>query len=131
MNVDPARRRELEEKYILDFQMLAVTRALRNSLLAAWAAPRLGRTDPEAYLREIKRAGETAPGDGDILQKVSRDLKTAGADVADSDLESLMREMIFEAAQILDLQRSTERAECPNAPARMRNVDPSNFITER
>ncbi|MGV2130768.1 ATPase inhibitor subunit zeta [Agrobacterium vitis] len=100
------RRRYLEERYILDFAMLQKTRMRRDELLAAWAAKKLGRPDLHAYLLEIRLAGQAAPGDNDVLQKVLADLRSKGVAPSEDEIRTMMNEMMFEAAEAFELQDS-------------------------
>lgn len=102
MTVSNDRRKALEDKYILDFQRLAQTRALRDQLLANWAAKKLGRNDQDAYLEEVERAGTLEAGDNDVLRKISNDLRNAGQAVDEGELRAMMNEMMFEAAAQLE-----------------------------
>ncbi|MBP2562443.1 hypothetical protein J2857_005234 [Neorhizobium galegae] len=105
MTADQARRRALEERYILDFQMLFKTRTRRDLLFATWAATKLGRQDPADYLEEVRSAGRAAPGDDDILQKVLADFRSVGQEITEEDLRSVMNEMMFDAAEELEADR--------------------------
>lgn len=98
------RRQYLEECYILDFAMLQKTRMRRDELLAVWAAKKLGHPDREAYLAEVRLAGQAAPGDEDVLQKVLADLRSKGLAPSEDEIRAMMNEMIFEAAEALELE---------------------------
>ncbi|NKK71043.1 DUF1476 family protein [Rhizobium leguminosarum bv. viciae] len=102
MTTTEARRRFLEEKYILDFQMLFRTRARRNQMLAAWAASKLGRFSVDAYLKEIQLVDEAVSGDDDVIQKILADLRSTGQRFEEGDLRSMMNEMMFDAAEALE-----------------------------
>ncbi|WCK68719.1 ATPase inhibitor subunit zeta [Agrobacterium tumefaciens] len=101
-----SRRRYLEKRYILDFAMLQKTRMRRDELLADWAAKRLGRHDLQAYLVELRLAGQADPGDDDVLQKVLADLLGKGVAPSEDQIRTMMNEMMFEAAEALELEAS-------------------------
>lgn len=111
MTAGDAKRRFLEEKYILDFQMLLKTRARRNRMLAAWAASRLGRADADAYLKEVQLVDAAVGGDDDVLQKILADLRSAGQKADEDDLHSMMNEMMFDAAEWLETNRDSAEIE--------------------
>nr|WP_223216474.1 ATPase inhibitor subunit zeta [Rhizobium mesosinicum] len=102
------RRRALEDRYILDFQRFAQTRARRNRLFANWAAKKLGRNDQEAYLEEVECAGNLEAGDSDVMRKISNDLRNAGQIVDEQELRAMMNDMMFEAAAQLEAETQAE-----------------------
>lgn len=55
--------------------------ARRNLLLGLWAGRRLGLSGASltAYAREVHLADFERPGEGDVIEKVARDLAGAGA----------------------------------------------------
>lgn len=86
--------------------MLQKTRMRRDRLLADWAAKKLGHPDLQAYLVEVRLAGQAAPGDDDVLQKVLADLRSKGVAPSEDEIRTMMNDMMFEAAEALELEAS-------------------------
>ncbi len=98
------REKALEEKYFLDFERAIRVRDRRNRILAAWAAQVIGRADRSAYVEEVIKAGQTEPGDDDVLLKVLGDLLGANVPVDKATLREKMRALLFVAAEQLEAE---------------------------
>lgn len=74
------REKAFEKKYTMDNDKAFRVNARACKLLGLWAAEKLGKSDAqaEAYAKEVVSADFDAPGDEDVVLKVSVDLKLAG-----------------------------------------------------
>lgn len=79
------RGRGFESRFAMDQDTQFRVESRRNRLLGEWAAGLLGKTgdDVAVYVREVVRSDFEAPGDADVLAKVSADLqgRTSQAEV--------------------------------------------------
>ncbi|KSV72406.1 ATPase inhibitor subunit zeta [Sinorhizobium sp. Sb3] len=98
------RQKALEEKYFLDFERAIRVRDRRNRILAKWAAQVIGRADASAYVEEVITAGQTEPGDDDVLLKVLGDLRAANVVADKMMLQEKMRALLFVAAEQLEAE---------------------------
>ena len=63
--------------------------ARRNKLFGLWAAGHLGIAagdEAEAYARTVVEADFERPGDGDVLEKVQKDLAAKGIEMSEAQL---------------------------------------------
>lgn len=95
------RKKGHEAKFAHDAELRFKAEARRNKLLGLWAAERMGLSGAEAdaYAAEVIAADFQAPGDGDVFDKVSGDLRGKGAEVPDAELRAKMEELAAVAAQ--------------------------------
>src|SRR3546814_15054511 len=79
------RAKAFENKYKQDEALRFKVMARRNKMLGLWAAEKLGLsgTEAESYAKDVVAADFDKPGDDDVLQKVSEDLKAKGIAVSD------------------------------------------------
>jgi hypothetical protein len=63
--------------------------ARRNKLFGLWAAGHLGigaADEAEAYARTVVEADFERPGDGDVIEKVQKDLAAKGIEMSEGQL---------------------------------------------
>jgi hypothetical protein len=63
--------------------------ARRNKLFGLWAAGHLGISaadEAEAYARTVVEADFERPGDGDVIEKVQKDLAAKGIEMSEAQL---------------------------------------------
>jgi hypothetical protein len=78
--------------------------ARRNRLFGLWAAGHLGIAagdEAEAYARTVVEADFAKPGDGDVLEKVQKDLAAKGIDMSEAQLRAEMTRAADEAKRQL------------------------------
>ncbi|MBN9030488.1 MAG: hypothetical protein BGO05_26675 [Rhizobiales bacterium 63-7] len=88
------REKAFENKFALDQEMKFKAEARRNKLLGLWAAELLGRTDADAYARDVVAADFMEAGDEDVFRKIRSDLDEAGIALSDIDIRSKMAELL-------------------------------------
>ncbi len=91
------REKAFEDKYKHDQELQFRVEVRRNKLLGLWAAELLGRTDAEAYAKEVISADFEEPGDADLVGKVLGDLQDAGVEMSEHRLRKKMEECLAEA----------------------------------
>ncbi len=88
------REKAFENKFALDQEMKFKAEARRTKLLGLWAAELLGRTDADAYARDVVAADFMEAGDEDVFRKIRSDLDEAGIALSDIDIRSKMAELL-------------------------------------
>jgi len=88
-----------EAKFAFDAEKKFKAEARRNKLLGIWAAELLGLTGDaaNAYAAEVVASDFTSAGDGDVLAKVSADLKAKGVALDDAALRQKMDWLVYVA----------------------------------
>ena len=90
-----------EKKFAHDEELRFRATARRNKKLAAWAAEKLGRTDADAYFKEVMAADFEEAGDDDVVRKVLADFQAKNVSQSDHQVRRTMDELMAEAiAQI-------------------------------
>ena len=90
-----------EKKFAHDEELRFKATARRNKLLGLWAAAQVGRTDADAYAKEVVLSDFEEAGDDDVLRKVKGDFDAKGVKITDQELRAKMTELMAEAiAQI-------------------------------
>ena len=90
-----------EKKFAHDEELRFKANARRNKLLGLWAAAQVGRTDADAYAKEVVLSDFEEAGDDDVLRKVKGDFDAKGVKITDQELRAKMTELMGEAvAQI-------------------------------
>jgi len=91
------REEGFEKKFALDEDLKFKAVARRNKLLGQLIAEKFGMSSDAAaaYAREVVAA--VFEGDGDVLQKVLRDVKARGVDFTEQQLRARMDELMAEA----------------------------------
>ena len=95
------RKQGFENKFAHDAELKFKAEARRNKLLGHWAAEKMGKSDKEAYGKEVVMADFEEAGDEDVFRKVRGDFDQAGVDISDDELRSKMRELLARAAEEL------------------------------
>ncbi|MDE2364096.1 MAG: DUF1476 domain-containing protein [Hyphomicrobiales bacterium] len=94
------RREEgFENRFAHDEELRFRAVARRNKRLAAWAAEKLGKTDADAYFKEVMAADLTEPGDDDVVAKIEADFKAAGVQQSDHQIRRTMDEFLAVAVE--------------------------------
>ncbi len=85
-----------EARYALTAEMQFRAEARRNKLLGLWAAELMSLTGDDArnYAAEVVASDFAEPGDGDVLKKVSGDLKAKGLNVPDATIRQKMTQLV-------------------------------------
>ena len=98
MNTLDDRERAFEAKFAHDAQLQFNATARRNHLLGQWAAALLNKTQEEtkAYTNEIQRLAMQAPGDDDVMRKLTHDL---GDRVDAQTIHAQVKALMLEAKQ--------------------------------
>ena len=73
--------------------------ARRNKLFGMWAAAKLGIAGDEAevYARTVVQADFERPGDGDVIEKVQKDLAEKGIEISETQLRTELNRFSDEA----------------------------------
>jgi len=98
------RERAFENKFALDQELKFKALARRNKLVGLWAAGLLGKTDAEAYAKEVVVADFEEAGEEDVFRKLRRDFDAAGVSVPDQDIRTKMVELLGEAVSQIENQ---------------------------
>ena len=74
------RQKSFEKKFERDQDLQFKVTARRNKLLGLWAAEVMGKSgaDADGYAKEVVLADFEKPGDDDVMQKLVKDLASAG-----------------------------------------------------
>lgn len=103
------RKKGYESKFAKDQELKFRSEARRNKLLGSWAAGKLGLTGSAAedYIKSVIRSDLTAPGDDDVFEKLKKDFADKGVSLSDHQIRRTMEEMLSEAAQQIEKERTT------------------------
>ncbi|ASJ61376.1 DUF1476 domain-containing protein (plasmid) [Sinorhizobium meliloti WSM1022] len=95
------RQEGFEKKFAMDEETKFKAMARRNKLLGLWAAEKLGKTgtDADAYAKEVVQADFEEAGDNDVFRKVRADFDTAGVVLSDTQIRSIMDELLATAVE--------------------------------
>jgi len=93
------REKGFERKYQLDQDQAFRAQSRRDRLFGQWVAGKLGKSDVDAYAKEVVAANFEKPGDEDMIGKVAKDLAAANVTVSDADLRGKLVECFAEAAK--------------------------------
>lgn len=95
------RQEGFEKKFAMDEETKFKAMARRNKLLGLWAAEKLGKTgtDADAYAKEVVQADFEEAGDNDVFRKVRADFDTAGVVLSDTQIRSIMDELLAAAVE--------------------------------
>ena len=92
------REKAFENKFAHDEAMKFKAVARRNKLLGLWAAGQIGKSDADAYAKEVVAADFEQAGDADVLRKVVGDLGKKGIAISEDAVRSKMDELLAIAA---------------------------------
>ena len=93
------REEGFEKKFAHDEELRFKANARRNKLLGLWAAEKLGISGDAAnvYAKEVVMADFEEAGDGDVFNKVRKDLEAKGLAVSDPELRRVMVDLMEKA----------------------------------
>ncbi len=101
------RKDAYENKFAHDEELRFKATARRNKLLGLWAAEKLGKSgaDAEAYAKSVVVADFEEAGDEDVVRKVKNDFALASVTVADTEIRTVMTELLIKAADDIQAGR--------------------------
>ena len=101
------RKDAYENKFAHDEELRFKATARRNKLLGLWAAEKLGKSgaDAEAYAKSVVVADYEEAGDEDVVRKVKNDFALASVTVADTEIRTVMTELLIKAADDIQAGR--------------------------
>jgi hypothetical protein len=88
------REKAFEAKFALDEELRFKSEARRNKLLGLWAAGLLGKSDPEAYAKEVVVADFEEAGHEDVVRKIKADFDAAGVAQSEEQIRVRMLELL-------------------------------------
>ncbi|SOC42582.1 hypothetical protein SAMN05892877_11078 [Rhizobium subbaraonis] len=88
------REKAFEAKFAKDEELRFRAEARRNKLLGLWAAQLLGKSDAEAYAKEVVAADFEEAGHEDVVRKVKADFDAAGIAKSEDDIRLQMVELL-------------------------------------
>lgn len=88
------REKAFENKYAHDQEKKFRVIARRNKLTGLWAAGLLGKSDVDAYAKEVVAADFEEAGDEDVVRKVAGDFKAAGIAQGEAEVRAKLAEML-------------------------------------
>ena len=88
------RENAFENKFAHDAELRFKAEARRNKLLGLWAAGLLGRTDADAYARDVVAADFEEVGHEDVVRKVKADFDAAGVARTEDEIRVQMIELL-------------------------------------
>ena len=91
------REDSFEKKFAHDEELRFRAVARRNKRLAVWAAEKLGRSDADAYFKEVMAADLEEAGDDDVVRKLTADFAKAGVGQSEHQIRRTMDEMFARA----------------------------------
>ena len=98
------REKAFENKFALDQELKFKALARRNKLAGLWAAGLLGKTDADAYAKEVVVADFEEAGDEDVFRKLRSDLDAGGVAISDQDIRTKMVELLAQAVDQIENQ---------------------------
>lgn len=98
------REKAFENKFALDQELKFKALARRNKLAGLWAAGLLGKTDADAYAKEVVVADFEEAGDEDVFRKLRSDLDAGGVSISDQDIRTKMVELLAQAIEQIENQ---------------------------
>lgn len=88
------REKAYENKFAHDQELKFKAEARRNRLLGLWAAELLGKSDADAYAKEVVVSDFDEAGDEDVFRKVRADFDASGVTITDVELRTKMLELL-------------------------------------
>lgn len=97
------REKGFEAEFKRDQELAFRVTARRNRLFGAWAAEKLGlpADQVEPYARTVVDADFEKPGDGDVIEKVQKDLAAKGIAMTEPQLRTELDRAAVEAKRQL------------------------------
>ena len=101
------RKDAFENKFAHDEELRFKATARRNKLLGLWAAEKLGKSgaDADAYAKSVVVADFEEAGDEDVVRKVKNDFVLANVNASDSEIRTVMTELLIKAAEDIQAGR--------------------------
>ena len=101
------RKDAYENKFAHDEELRFKATARRNKLLGLWAAEKLGKSgaEAEAYAKSVVVADFEEAGDEDVVRKVKNDFALAGVSITDTEIRTVMTELLIKAADDIQAAR--------------------------
>ena len=101
------RKDAYENKFAHDEELRFKATARRNKLLGLWAAEKLGKSGAEAdaYAKSVVVADFEEAGDEDVVRKVKNDFALAGVSITDTEIRTVMTELLIKAADDIQAAR--------------------------
>jgi hypothetical protein len=91
------REKAFENKFAHDEELKFKAISRRNRLTGLWAASLIGKTDAEAYARDVVMADFEEARHEDVFRKLRQDFDEAGIRMSDADIRTKMTELLREA----------------------------------
>jgi hypothetical protein len=88
------REKAFENKYAHDEEKKFRIIARRNKLMGVWAGGLLGKTDADAYAKEVVASDFEEAGDEDVIRKVAGDFKAAGVAAGEAEIRAKLAELL-------------------------------------
>jgi len=88
------REKAFENKYAHDQETKFRIVARRNKLLGQWAGALLGKSDIDAYAKEVVTADFDEPGEEDVVRKVAADFAAGGISHSAETIRDKMMELL-------------------------------------
>jgi hypothetical protein len=96
------REKAFENKYAHDEEKKFRIVARRNKLLGQWAGALLGKSDIDAYAKEVVASDFEEAGDEDVVRKVQGDFTAGGVSLGHDDIRAKMVELLSVAAEQIE-----------------------------
>jgi hypothetical protein len=96
------REKAFENKYAHDQEMKFKIVARRNKLLGQWAGTLLGKSDIDAYAKEVVASDFEEAGEEDVVRKVAGDLSAGGVSQTEDSIRAKMIELLAVAADQIE-----------------------------
>ena len=93
------REEGFEKQFAIEEELKFKADARRNKLLGLWVAEQLGLSGEAAaaYAKAVVAADFEAPGDHDVVHKVTADLAAKGITIQETQLRTKMGELMAQA----------------------------------
>ncbi|WP_108811036.1 ATPase inhibitor subunit zeta [Sphingorhabdus sp. Alg231-15] len=93
------REKAFETKFARDEEMQFKITARRNRLLGEWAAEKMSLTaeETDAYAKAVVQADFEEAGDEDVIRKLLGDLTSAGVEIDDAGIRTVLTDKMVEA----------------------------------
>lgn len=101
MNSFQDREKAFEAKFAHDEELRFKVESRRDKLLGLWLAEQLGKTDAEAYAKEVVISDLKEAGDEDIIAKVLADIEEAGLNITREQIVEKLSEFLVVAGEQL------------------------------
>ena len=88
------REKAFENKYAHDQEKKFRVIARRNKLTGQWAAGLLGKSDVDAYAKDVVAADFEEAGDEDVIRKIAGDFKAAGVAAGEAEIRAKLAELL-------------------------------------